>query len=514
MIDSNVSAVEQQVSFGEKDELVSTTDTRGVIQYANANFCRVAGYSNEELVGQHHNIVRHPDMPKSAFKDMWSKLNAEQAWRGAVKNKCKSGGFYWVDAYVTPIYESGSLTGFQSVRTVLKPGYQSAAESLYAKLNAGKAPFSWLEHNVWSKDVLFVIATLAIVALSFISVYFCLLSLLLPYLVFKDELLDYRHHAKVVKTRYDSVSRAIFCGSGNKSVVDFAVKMLEGKVTTILGRVLDSTATLDVVAKSLMTAVDATKTSVENETRQLHQIATAVEEMATSIDDVAKNTTHSAAKVKSVHHDCRQATHAMSNTMNKVAALAVDVAQSASSAEGLAEEAKRIGDIMQEIQSIADQTNLLALNAAIEAARAGEHGRGFSVVADEVRALSSRTHGATTQIQSSVTEIQDTLLQWSKSMEQGKAAAELCVDETRETQNVVNKVYDDVSDIAEWTTQISVTSEQQSIVVQSISESIVNISDASQHNLKQVENIEFEAIGISARSQDLASMGHTFSLRA
>ncbi|MFQ3235866.1 MAG: aerotaxis receptor, partial [Paraglaciecola sp.] len=347
--------------------------------------------------------------------------------------------------------------------------------------------------------------------LCFISAYFSLLSLLLPYLVFNDELLDFRQYVKVVKTGYDSVSRTIFAGRGNKSVVDFAVKMLEGKVTTILGRVMDSISSLDSNAKSLMSAVGATKTSFENETQQLHQVATAVEEMVTSIDDVAKNTTHTATKVASVHQDCRQATNVMSNTMNKVAALAVDVANSANSAAGLAEEAKQIGNIMQEIQSIADQTNLLALNAAIEAARAGEHGRGFSVVADEVRALSSRTHGATTQIQSSVTEIQDTLLQWSKSMAQGKIAAELCVDETRETQNVVNKVYDDVSDIADLTTQISVASEQQSLVARSIGENIVNISDSSQDNLKEVEKIEFEVLAISARSKKLASMGQTFS---
>ncbi|MFQ3219199.1 MAG: aerotaxis receptor [Paraglaciecola sp.] len=140
---------------------------------------------------------------------------------------------------------------------------------------------------------------------------------------------------------------------------------------------MGNTAFLDSNAKSLMLAVGATKTRVENKTQQLHQVATAVEERVTSLGNAAQNTTHIAAKVISVHQDCRQATNVMSNTMNKVAALAVDVANSANSAAGLAEETKRIGDIMQEIQSIAVQTNLLALNAAIEAARAGEHGRGF-----------------------------------------------------------------------------------------------------------------------------------------
>ncbi|MEH6711481.1 MAG: PAS domain-containing protein, partial [Paraglaciecola polaris] len=95
------SNAEREVAVGVGQELVSTTDTQGIIQYVNDHFCRVSGYSREELIGQHHNIVRHPDMPKAAFADMWSKLKSKQAWRGAVKNRCNGGGYYWVDAFVT-----------------------------------------------------------------------------------------------------------------------------------------------------------------------------------------------------------------------------------------------------------------------------------------------------------------------------------------------------------------------------------------------------------------------------
>ena len=113
----------EEVKFNTDEELVSVTDTQGVVQYANDIFCRVAGYEEVELVGQPHNIVRHPDMPKQSFTDMWSKLKSKQSWRGAVKNRCKDGRCYWLDVFVTPKFDDGELTGYQSVRTVLKPEY-------------------------------------------------------------------------------------------------------------------------------------------------------------------------------------------------------------------------------------------------------------------------------------------------------------------------------------------------------------------------------------------------------
>ncbi len=98
----NQSIIDEEVKFSE--ELVSTTDLRGVITYANDAFCRVAGYSYDELVGKNHNLVRHPDMPKAAFHDLWQHLKLGNSWRGAVKNRCKDGRYYWVDAFVTPIF--------------------------------------------------------------------------------------------------------------------------------------------------------------------------------------------------------------------------------------------------------------------------------------------------------------------------------------------------------------------------------------------------------------------------
>ncbi len=134
----NQTVINEEVTFSADEELVSTTDLRGVITYANDVFCRVAGYELDELVGKNHNIVRHPDMPKAAFKDLWTALEAGKNWRGAVKNRCKDGRYYWVDAYVTPIFENGKLVGYQSVRFNLQPELKRTAEKAYQAINQGK----------------------------------------------------------------------------------------------------------------------------------------------------------------------------------------------------------------------------------------------------------------------------------------------------------------------------------------------------------------------------------------
>ena len=126
---------QREKRFSSEIKLISATDLRGVISHCNDNFEAISGFSRDELIGQNHNIVRHPDMPKEAFEVMWQHLKAGRPWMGLVKNRCKNGDYYWVSAYVTPVTENGAVVGYESVRTCPARIDIERAEKLYARMN-------------------------------------------------------------------------------------------------------------------------------------------------------------------------------------------------------------------------------------------------------------------------------------------------------------------------------------------------------------------------------------------
>jgi methyl-accepting chemotaxis protein/aerotaxis receptor len=132
-----VTQIETRLSAGQF--LVSRTDAKGIILFANDEFVRASGYSREELVGQPHSIVRHPDMPPAAFEDLWRTCQAGLSWIGLVKNRRKDGGYYWVRAAVAPEYKDGRIAGYVSVRVAPSPEEIRRAEQIYAQLRGGSA---------------------------------------------------------------------------------------------------------------------------------------------------------------------------------------------------------------------------------------------------------------------------------------------------------------------------------------------------------------------------------------
>jgi len=129
---NNQPVTQHEVHFPRDTYLVSRTDLKGVITYANDAFVEISGFTREELIGRNHNLVRHPDMPEAAFNDLWATVKKGLPWRGMVKNRCKNGDYYWVEAFVVPVKKNGDITNYMSVRTPASSAKRAAAEAAYA----------------------------------------------------------------------------------------------------------------------------------------------------------------------------------------------------------------------------------------------------------------------------------------------------------------------------------------------------------------------------------------------
>lgn len=510
----NQNVLNKEVNFSETEELVSTTDLRGVLTYANDVFCQVAGYEHDELFNKNHNMVRHPDMPKAAFQDLWDHLKQGNHWRGAVKNLCKGGEYYWVDAYVTPMYDNDKIIGYQSVRVKPTTELKQNAQSAYESINKG-AKLGSFKENHSLRLTLTAVTALACLIYMFTAVgmtagLVATTSFTILLALTWEDLIKTPAKLTQLRGQYDSASRYVYSGDDMYSIADYHIQMQQAKVRTVLGRTSDATHELDVVASNLMQSVEDTNKGIERQSFELQQVATAMNEMVSTITEVAQNTVSTADNVNEVHRDCQEAKEIMDVTLNSVNTLSDEVDKSSKAAETLADEAEKIGEIMSEIQGIADQTNLLALNASIEAARAGEHGRGFSVVADEVRALSTRTHGATEQIAKSIGEIRDTLLNWSNVMKKGKEEAQESVDRTMQSKQKVDQILQQMSHISDLTTQISTAAEEQGIVSEEINRNIVNVNDVALETATMAENVKENIGQLRASSEQISGLSKTF----
>lgn len=135
---SNVTPVNDEYLF-DGSSIISQTDSSGVITFANRKFCEVSGYSADELVGQPHNIIRHPDMPKSVFQKMWDTISTGHTWNGLVKNIRKDGLYYWVDVEILPIRnQSNEVTGYIASRKAASRKNIEENETSYKKMLASE----------------------------------------------------------------------------------------------------------------------------------------------------------------------------------------------------------------------------------------------------------------------------------------------------------------------------------------------------------------------------------------
>lgn len=256
-------------------------------------------------------------------------------------------------------------------------------------------------------------------------------------------------------------------------------------------------------ASTLNQASEKNNTIASGATSETDMLATSITEMAASVQEVAHNANSAADQATTASHESQEGKSVVEATKNAINSLSDDVQESATAIETLKHDTSKIDDVVNVIRGIAEQTNLLALNAAIEAARAGEQGRGFAVVADEVRALASRTQTSTEEIQEMISALQNSAEQAFTTMQQGKGSAESAVEKANQAWNTLESINLAILTMADMNTQIAAAAEQQSAVSSEISENANKLSTFSQEASTVSGEVKDSADNMSSMAQEL-----------
>jgi len=503
--------------------IVSKTDLQGNILYVNPYFIEISGFEEEELIGAPQNIVRHPEMPREAFADMWATLKEGLPWNGLVKNRCKNGDFYWVQANVTPVRENGHAVGYMSVRTRPSREQVQGAESAYRKFSAGQARglrvhrgavvrtglFGWLQGLRDMSVARRLGGTMSVLALMIIlggglAGHTVMRAGGSPYAVWlgtaAGTLLLLASwallHASIVAPLQTAIkavhglaggdldSRIDTSARGDMGLLLQALQQLNVNLRAIIGDVRRNVESMTISTGEIANGNMDLSGRTEAQASALEETASSVEQFAATVRqnaDSAANADRQAQSASSIAQRGSNSVQRMGKTMEEI-----DTAS------------HKIVDIIGLIDGISFQTNILALNAAVEAARAGEQGRGFAVVAAEVRTLAQRSAAAAKDIKGLIDD--------------SRAKVESGNELVRETAQAMGDLGGAVENMAVTMAEITVASNEQSGGIEQLNQAVNAIDETTQQNAALVEQAAAAAENLRDQAVKLSQAVSVFKI--
>ncbi|WP_238595922.1 methyl-accepting chemotaxis protein [Methylophaga nitratireducenticrescens] len=279
----------------------------------------------------------------------------------------------------------------------------------------------------------------------------------------------------------DLTQKIAISGRSDFSWMAFELDSARKNVANLVHTLIGGVSQLNTATQNMTVISKETVTGVLKQQEETDQVATAMNEMTASVQEVARTATNAAEAARNADNEAKAGKQVVLETMQSIDTLASEVEKAAETLSELEADIGNIGAIVDVIRGITEQTNLLALNAAIEAARAGEHGRGFAVVADEVRTLAARTQSSTHEIEEMVERLQQGARAAVKVMNESRESAKTSVEKAASAGSALDTITAMISTMDEMSTQISNAANEQSSVAEDINRGIVNISQIADH---------------------------------
>jgi aerotaxis receptor len=518
---NNLPVTHNEYVIPEGVTLVSTTDLQSRITYCNPAFVAVSGFDREELLGQPHNIVRHPDMPTEAFRDMWATLASGSPWSALVKNRRKNGDHYWVEANATPVLESGRTVGYMSVRTAPSRDKVQQAEALYARMRAegqdGRPTLSLRQGQVvqggWLgrlQDItrLTLGKRIALCSVGMAAAGLVMGELAAPFgamahlgagvallavasvaaLLLRQQMLTPLQRAVAFANQMaagDLSARIQGHANGEFGELTKALNQLNVNLQAVVADVRHEVEGVQVASSQIAAGNQDLSSRTESQASSLEQTAASVEELSSTVQQSANASREASVLSQRSASVAREGNDAMARVIHTM--------------DDISRSSKRIGEIIGVIDGIAFQTNILALNAAVEAARAGEQGRGFAVVAGEVRSLAQRTMTASREIKALIDE----------STGQVTAGSEL----VHSTGKTMTEVVQSVEQVNGLIADITHATQEQALGLGQINQAVGQLDAVTQQNSAMVEQLAAAAGSLQAQAQVMNDAVRVFRLQ-